>query len=322
MKQSSRELKKFSSQIRFTLDNYRPHKVNKEQLNAVLICGLGGSGIAGRMVKDYFQDKFDLPLNTAAGYLLPRYANKHTLVIIWSYSGNHEEALALYDIARERGCQLQVISAGGPLAEKAAAQQVKHYEAESGFASGMALGYALGYLFQIIFELLGQYKEPDLRKIADKLENSNDYLQDSAEIARHFEESRGQKFIVVCDAFFEGVASRFCQQINQAAGGEAFIHILPEGGYHVLESYQTKRNSNFIFLNSRLGQPVNMRFSEVKNLLESKGMKPVELLVMDASLTSLFHTVHLLDWLALQMAGLASGEPRVGAAEEPAESGA
>ncbi|QEC52104.1 bifunctional phosphoglucose/phosphomannose isomerase [Anseongella ginsenosidimutans] len=305
MKQSSQELKKFSSQIRFALDNYTPHGISKDSLNAVMICGVGDSGIAGNIVKDYFQDKLDLPLSTTSGYLLPRYAGRNTLVIVWSYSGDNEEALAVYDIARERGCRLIVISSGGALSEKARGQEVTLYPAEAGVSSGMALGYALTYLFQAIFELLGVYKKPDLLKIAASLENSNDYLQHSAQLTQHFRESLQYKFIVVCDAFFEGVASRFCQQVNQVARSEAFINVLPEGGYHVLDSYHQKLNSNFIFLNSRLSAPTNLRFSQVKKLLEKQGMEPLELLIADASLNSLFHITHLLDWVALQIAGVA-----------------
>jgi len=312
MKQSSTELKKFSSQIGFALDKYTPHGFTKDTLNAVVICGIGGSGIAGRIVKDYFQDKFDLPINTYSGYLLPRYVDEKTLVIIWSYTGDHEEALAVYDIAKERNCKRIVISSGGPLSELAREHEVVYYPAEAGFASGMALGYPLTYLFQVIFEMLGVYKKPDLVKIAANLENSDDYLQRSANIVSYFGENLRQKFIVVCDSFFEGVATRFCQQINQAVGTEAFINMLPEGGYHVLETYRTKLNSNFIFLNSRLSPQINTRFAQVKDLLEKHDMVPVEMLVPDASLNTVFHLTHLLDWVALQVAGLATGEPAGG----------
>ncbi|HYH55275.1 MAG TPA: SIS domain-containing protein, partial [Anseongella sp.] len=117
MKYSSKELKKFSSQIRFALDNYTPHRIDKDPLNAVLICGTGPSGTAGRVVKNYFHDKIDLPVEYVSGYTLPRFAGKNTLVVIWSYSGNTEEALAVYDIAREKKCRIIVISSGGKLAE-------------------------------------------------------------------------------------------------------------------------------------------------------------------------------------------------------------
>ena len=308
MKQSSQELKKFSSQIRFALDNYTPHGFDKNALNAVLFCGVGDSGIGGHIVKDYFQDKIALPVNATSGYLLPRYAGKNTLVVIWSYSGDNPEALAVYDIARERGCRIIVISSGGALSEKARGHEAVLYPAEAGVSAGMALGYLLGYLFQVVFELLGVYKKPDIIKIADNLDNSNDYLQHSAEIIEQFRQrgSLQHKFIVICDAFFEGAAGRFCQQVNQTARSEAFLHVLPEGGYHVLESYYKKRDSNFIFLNSRLSAPVNMHFSEVKDLLEKNGMKPLEMLIIDSSLNSLFHVTHLLDWLALQIAGIAA----------------
>src|SRR3546814_8407481 len=108
----------------------------------------------------------------------------------------------------------------------------------------MALGYALGYQFQIIFELLGVYKKPDLIKIEDNLDNASDYRQQSAEIAGIFQETRRQKCMVVCDAFFEGEAICFCQQLNQAAGIEAFVNVLREGGYHVLDRQSTRMNSS------------------------------------------------------------------------------
>src|SRR5690606_21722892 len=150
MKQPVTEPKNFASQIRFALENYTPHGINKNSLNAVLVCGTGGSGIAGRIVRNYFQDKLDLPISTVAGYLLPRYAGAGSLAIVWSYSGENEEALALYDIARERGCRVIVISSGGRLvekaredAEKAGEGEILLYPVEAATTSNQALGYAL-----------------------------------------------------------------------------------------------------------------------------------------------------------------------------------
>src|SRR3546814_18511400 len=66
---------------------------------------------------------------------MPRYAGPDCLVVVWSHSGENEEALALYDIARERGCRLIVISSGGRLSEKAREDEVILYPAEAGLVS-------------------------------------------------------------------------------------------------------------------------------------------------------------------------------------------
>src|SRR3546814_17180525 len=54
---------------------------------------------------------------------------------VWSRAGENDGALALYDIARERGCRLIVISSGGRLSEKAREDEVIVYPAEAGLVS-------------------------------------------------------------------------------------------------------------------------------------------------------------------------------------------
>lgn len=297
MKYSSNELKKFSLQIRYALDNYTPHGIDKDSLNAVLICGAGPSGVAGSIIKNYFADKIDVPVDTVPGYALPRYAGRNTLVIIWSYAGDNEEALAVYDIARERECRIIAISGGGQLAEKAGSDENILYPAEQA-----AIAFPLTYIFQVFFELLGQHKKADLVKIADAMEHSEDYIKHSGEIAGRFSQTLQHKFIVVCDPWFEGAATRFCQQISENAASEAFVSILPGAGYHATESYSRKRDSNYIFLNSRQNQRTNLQFSHIKELLGKYGIEPTEILITDTSLNSLFHVIHLLDWLSVRVA--------------------
>ncbi|MCO4293104.1 SIS domain-containing protein [Solitalea sp. MAHUQ-68] len=302
MKYISQQLKQFSKQIKFAVDSYKPHGIDKNKLSNIVICGMGGSGIAGRIVKGYFNDKLDLPVEVVNDYVLPRYTGAKTLAVFCSYSGNTEETIAAYKIAHEKGCQIVVISCGGELEKLAKQNGNVIYKVEGGLQPRMALGSPLTYLFLIFFDLLGQYKNADILKIADFVVNSDDYVIQTSELVGRFNGTVKNKYVVVTDAFFEGVATRFAQQIQENAKLEAFVHVLPEANHNVIESYYNRLDTNFIFLNSRNNHRTNLRFAFVKELLAKYDVPMVELLVKDNSLNTLFHIIYQLDWLSLQVA--------------------
>ena len=81
----------------------------------IVICGLGGSGIAGDLVKDALGEKIKVPIEVVKDYTLPPYSGEETLVIAISYSGNTEETLSCYVQATEKNCMVASISSGGYL---------------------------------------------------------------------------------------------------------------------------------------------------------------------------------------------------------------
>src|SRR5690554_986636 len=70
--------------------------------NNVVICGMGGSGIGGKMVSQLFADQAKLPIVLNQNYSIPAFVNENTLVIGSSYSGNTEETLAAVNSAHEK----------------------------------------------------------------------------------------------------------------------------------------------------------------------------------------------------------------------------
>ena len=54
-------------------------KTNKSFSN-ILICGLGGSGIGGTIVKDLISKDVSIPIETSKGYAVPGFVNENTLV--------------------------------------------------------------------------------------------------------------------------------------------------------------------------------------------------------------------------------------------------
>lgn len=87
---------------------------------AVLVAGMGGSGIAGDVLAAVTGPTCAVPVLSHRGYGLPGWAGAADLVIAVSCSGATEETLSAADEAVRRGCRLLAVGAeGSPLAERA-----------------------------------------------------------------------------------------------------------------------------------------------------------------------------------------------------------
>ncbi len=67
-------------------DNYKDFK-------NIVICGMGGSAYGGHVVISLFKDELKIPVYLNSDYLLPKFVDSDTLVILTSYSGSTEEIL-------------------------------------------------------------------------------------------------------------------------------------------------------------------------------------------------------------------------------------
>lgn len=86
-----------------------------DEVRAVLVTGMGGSGITGDLVAALANDELPVPVAVHKGYGLPRWAGPRTLVVAVSYSGDTEETLSATAEAVKRGCLVLTISSGGEL---------------------------------------------------------------------------------------------------------------------------------------------------------------------------------------------------------------
>lgn len=302
MQYQKKDLAEFPNQIRYALKHYRAHGFKTEQFDNIILCGLGGSGIAGRIAKSYFFDKCPVPVEVVSDYILPAYAGKRTLAIMCSYSGNTEETLMMYDEAKSKGSTVIVIATGGKIGENAKKDNFLFYQAETGFQPRMALGYSLTYLLLLFGELMGKDAHAELEKAADALSNEEKYLEEGKKLLHKIQADLPKKIAVVTDYFSNPVGLRFCQQIQENAKGEAFLHELPEANHNVIESYYGKLDSIILFLNSHIQPRTELRFSFIKNVLEQNGNHPIELSIDHNSLLSVLEAIYVLDWLSLWIA--------------------
>jgi glucose/mannose-6-phosphate isomerase len=87
---------------------------------AVVVAGMGGSGIVGELLAAVCGMGCPVPITTVRGYRLPGWVGAADLVIAVSRSGSTEETLGMVADAARRGCRMLCVGgAGSPLAEMA-----------------------------------------------------------------------------------------------------------------------------------------------------------------------------------------------------------
>lgn len=302
MNEQHEALKKFSYQINYAVNNYKPHGLKATDFSNIIIAGLGGSGIGGQIVKAYFLNDMPVPVNCVADYNLPAYANEKTLVIAASYSGNTEETISVFDDAKARGCKILALTTGGKLEEIASSNQVHTLKIEGGFQPRMALGFSLTYLIMLMGELIGKDYKEELNNIATTLAETEPYHEEADAMFQEIRSRIKSKFVVLADGPLEPVAIRFAQQIQENAKHECFVHALPEMNHNVIESYYDTLDSVFFVMNSNQNERVNLRFDFITGLLEVENHKVLTMQLEQYNLMSIYELIHRLDWVSLMVA--------------------
>jgi len=292
-------LENFHHQINWAIKNYCPHGLSSSAFSNIVIGGLGGSGIGGRIARLALINEFPIPIEVFSAYSLPGYVNQKTLVILCSYSGNTEETLSMYAEAKQKGCSIICIASGGKIMQQAQDDNIPCYRIETGYQPRMALGYSLTTLLLMLSEIAGTDAKNELSKSADMLMQNDALKQEARKISDFFSSTINDKFVVVCDPEFEAVAIRFCQQIQENAKGESFVTVLPEANHNVIESYHESHKTNFILLNSGDNGRTNLRFQFLKKVLEERNNRIYSFAESGAGIQRLFEVIHVLDWVSI-----------------------
>src|SRR3989338_8614390 len=75
----------------------------------IALAGMGGSAIAGDIVKELVEAKLKIPFIVLRNYNIPKCVTRDSIMVVCSYSGNTEETLSAFKQAKETGAKLIVI---------------------------------------------------------------------------------------------------------------------------------------------------------------------------------------------------------------------
>lgn len=223
-----------------------------EGVTAVAFCGMGGSAVAGDVLRVVFRDRLRVPVDVVRGHELPAFAGPHTLVVVSSYSGNTSETLAAFREALARGCRVVAVTSGGTLGIEMAEAGLPVVPVPSGFQPRAALGYlgfsALGALeaMGLLPPLADDVDETvtELRALADRLGPRSPA---DANPAKALAVRIGDKVPVVWGA--EGIgavaAMRWKTQLNENAKVPAFWSSLSELDHNEVVGWVTPYGHEF-----------------------------------------------------------------------------
>ncbi|HOX26697.1 MAG TPA: SIS domain-containing protein [Candidatus Krumholzibacteria bacterium] len=218
------------------LDTVRPPRERPAQ---VLICGMGGSAMAGSVVADDWPG-LAVPVRVWRDAGLPAWAGPSTLVVACSYSGATAETLAALAAARGRGCPVVAVTSGGPLLSAARGEDggpgFPAVVVPGGQPPRTALGAALGALLHVLARL-DLLPDPSLEIAAacDHLEGGGLARDPGGAVlgeprALALAKSLADRFVVIYTSGREahGAGRRLLAQLNENAKTAGHVASFPE----------------------------------------------------------------------------------------------
>jgi glucose/mannose-6-phosphate isomerase len=274
-------------------------------INNVLVCGLGGSGIAGNLAYDLTADQISVPVLVNKGYELPSFANENTLLILCSYSGNTEETLSCAAQAIERGLKPVCVASGGKLGEIAKQHKFDLVQLPTGFPPRTTLGFGSTILLYILdqFALIDLTVSEELTTVSEFLTKEQAGIKaDSQALAKIL---RDKTVIIYSEGRVDSVSLRLKQQINENSKSNCWYNVLPELNHNELVGWRFKNETlAALFLRTDFENPRNvLRFDFIRPTVAEYVNTVQEVKAKGANLLEqYFYLVHFGDWLSYYMA--------------------
>jgi len=282
-------------QIAEATDLKRP----QNEINSIVMCGLGGSGIGAKMVANWLMDEIKIPVTLVNDYTIPAFVDKNTLVVGSSYSGNTEETTMAIAEAKLRGSHIICICSGGKL--KTFCQE-NEYDCIIVLVRNpprSALAYSVIQLLHIFAELgfVSHEHKSSMLKGGELIVNEKESIHKLAqEMASHLFNKVG---IYYAEAKYEGVIVRARQQFNENSKYLGWHHVIPEMNHNELVGW-TGGDERFapIFFNTGDLHPRNYRRFEISQ--EAVEKKCGKVLLVHAKGGSFIersiYLINIVDW--------------------------
>ncbi len=281
------------------------------EIRNVLICGMGGSGIGGKMVSFWVQDEIPVPIQSFHDYTAPAFIDKHTLVIASSYSGNTEETLISVKQAFKKGAQIIGVCSGGELKSFCIENDFDFVQVPGGNPPRTALAYSVVQVTNILHKvgLISNKSLLSIEKSKDLLLNNIAEIQSEAHKLAEF--TLGTVPVFYAGAKYEAVAVRARQQFNENAKVLCWHHVIPEMNHNELVGWGGGDNRfSVVYFNTNDLIPRNQKRVEISLEIIKKKTKVI---VLDAKgsdqIERSFYLIHLVDWASLYLSELKKVDP-------------
>ncbi|MBI3502803.1 MAG: bifunctional phosphoglucose/phosphomannose isomerase [Bacteroidetes bacterium] len=301
-------IENFPSQLREAIQIGARVKFSKpKKISNVLISGLGGSGIGGTIVNELTAMEATVPITVSKGYFIPKFINQNSLVIISSYSGNTEETINCLNIALKRKAKIVCVTSGGKVAEVAKKKNLGLILIPGGNPPRACLSYSLTQLFFILsqYKIIGNKFKSQLKSSVELIEKEKATIISLAkEVAGKL---NGKTPIIYATTYFEGIAVRFRQQLNENAKILCGHHAIPEMNHNELVGWASGSDKiSVVFLRDQDEYERNNARIEINKEVISKYTPHITEIWSKgkSQLEKAIYFIHLVDWASYFLSGL------------------
>ena len=296
--------KELETSTDFAIDSY----------NDLLIIGMGGSGVAGDVLKLVLNENTQINVEVRKAYGIPEVvANRKPKCLFISYSGNTEETVEAVNDAIKYKLDWSVISSGGQLLELAEEHKRPFVKVPPGLQPRAAFGLMTKAVMHYV------YSDTD-RKYLEMCDQAGDYLNEALanqlgnkllSQALQISKEIGSKTSVIYGGtpLTYLVAQRWKTQINENAKSKAFVGYMPEVHHNEILSWEankegSKNNYQLLFLrSSKENSQISKRFELTKEIIGDKvDVSEIENISSKNIISELFHLTLIGDLVSVYMA--------------------
>jgi len=287
----------------------RAAQLNKSVKNFdnIVISGLGGSGIGGKIVSQWVAGHCNVPIVCTNDYILPGFVNEKTLVIISSYSGDTEETVAAMEEAFSKGAEIACITSGGKIGKIAQEKGLNCITIPGGNPPRSMFGYsAIQQLYMLAhYGFIGMEFETSIQNAIQTMHNNMTALRaQSLDIAKKIVDRIP---VLYSEAMYEGVTIRWRQQINENSKMLCSHHVFPEMNHNELVGWTggDNRVAVVILRNEDDHKRSQIRMEICKKLMGEKCDTIIEAWSKgNDKIERSLYLVHLGDWISIDLAEL------------------
>jgi len=297
----SQSLEKYSEYVieASKLGNFR---ING-RINKIVVCGVGGSGIAADLIKSYLENqKIGVPVIVNKDFELNPSVDEKTLVFIISYSGNTLETISCYEQALKKKCKIVVITSGGKLQELCNKNKTRIIKIPNNLHARASLQFLFIPMLNVISKTFG-LKRINFEDIAKELKDES--IKKAA--LRISKKINNKIPIVYSSQKLKPVILRWKQQFNENCKIPAFCNIFPELCHNEIESYENddfKNSFVIIIMDKSDNKMTNKEILAFKEIISKK--TSVELIFLKGNnfLEKLFFGFYFGDLVSFELSKL------------------
>ena len=306
-------------QIEFAWNNeVKISNIVASEISNIIVSGLGGSAISADLIRNFLGDELSVPYIVNRNYNLPKFANKNTLFIASSYSGNTEETISALKQAIEIGCKIVCITTGGEVEKIAQTNNLSCVKVQPGFQPRYALGLSFFSLLKVLQEikLIGNQNSIVEKILSNWKKYGFEYTSEGNSAITFAESLVG--FIPVIYSVSDSTNSigyRLKCQVNENSKLHAFHHEIPEMNHNEIigwESYQEKQfHAKIVNIIDESYHPqIQKRLEIFKEIFSKSGVEIISLKSNEENFkVRLLDLIYLGDWISYYLGVLRGFDP-------------